>query len=82
VAHLAVSVVACEARSAFFDDVFADPEIDAVYQNYRAEHLTRLIELVESGHDSGTVRACRPALVAEVLDAAAERLRHVHQVVP
>jgi len=72
VAFLVAAVAHCGATPRFLADVAAHPDAAMLYDTYRKGHLADLCRLIEASGRSGSV--ADSAIVAEVLDAAAERL--------
>jgi AcrR family transcriptional regulator len=74
VAHLAAGLLAFDARTVFFDDLAERAATRQLVQAYRYRSRTVLRDIVADGIARGALRPDDPDVVADVLDAAAERL--------
>ena len=73
-AQLSRGVLALDAGAPFVDELRARPATAAMLASYRERERAALAATVTRGVDAGRLATDRPEIVADVLDAAAERL--------
>lgn len=74
VAHVTNGVMAFDATPAFLADVVGRPATNRVFHAYRRTWRAALVALITKGMAAKEVRRCDKDLVADLLDAVAERL--------